>query len=260
MAERTLYYFVSDTHLGSFKNGAEERERAFVGFLKDLPPETKALFLLGDIFDFWYDTKFIVPAGYVRTLGALADLADNGVEVYFCKGNHDWWTWGYLEKEVGMKVIDQPYVFDVGETRFCVGHGDELGDRSFKRGLMRSFFRSPVTNAVFRFIPTAWSFGLAHHWSDGRKSLREGVGPYEYKGKDEPLFKYLDEFNAKLGAAGEKKVDCFIFGHFHSKADFRLESGGTVHMLGDWFKPQDRGFIYFSGTVISRGGVPKIER
>jgi Uncharacterized protein conserved in bacteria len=88
MAERTLYYFVSDTHLGSFKNGAEERERAFVGFLKDLPPETKALFLLGDIFDFWYDTKFIVPAGYVHTLGALADLADNGVEVYFCKGNH----------------------------------------------------------------------------------------------------------------------------------------------------------------------------
>ncbi|MFB0974388.1 MAG: hypothetical protein QMB59_07490, partial [Bacteroidales bacterium] len=157
-------------------------------------------------------------------------------------------------------VIDQPYVFDVGETRFCVGHGDELGDRSFKRGLMRSFFRSPVTNAVFRFLPTAWSFGLAHHWSDGRKSLREGVGPYEYKGKAEPLFQYLDEFNAKLGAAGEKKVDCFIFGHFHLKADFRLESGGTVYMLGDWFKPQDRGFIYFSGTVISRGGVPKIER
>ncbi|MCI2082732.1 MAG: UDP-2,3-diacylglucosamine diphosphatase [Bacteroidales bacterium] len=257
MAGRTLYYFVSDVHLGSSQDGPDGREREFVAFLKKLPPETKALFLLGDIFDFWYEMKYVVPCGYVRTLSALADLVDSGVEVYFIRGNHDWWTFGYLENKIGLKVVDQPYVFDAGGKRFCVGHGDELGDRSFKRMLMRKTFRSPVVNSIFRFLPTGWSFAIAHRWSEKRKPRRKIVGPYVYKGKDEPLFKYLDNFNAKLKAGGEKGIDYYVFGHFHSEGEFDIESGGRIYMLGDWF--QRRGFIYFSGTEISRGNLPNME-
>lgn len=259
MVVRSPIYFVSDIHLGSSKNGADEREEAFVSFLKNLPPETGSLFLLGDIFDFWYEMKYVIPRGYTRTLGALCDLVDRGVDVYFIRGNHDWWTFGYLEKEIGLKVVEQPFVFESGGVTFCVGHGDELGDRSFKRGLMRRMFRSPVVNAIFRFLPTRWSFALAHKWSDGRKSLRSDAGPYIYKGKDEPLFRFSSEFNAKRRASGERGIDHYIFGHFHSAGDFPIESGGTVNMLGDWFQRFSRGFIYFSGTEICRGGLPNTD-
>ena len=123
MKGKKLCYFVSDVHLGLDYKDAAERERRFASFLQTLPAETEKLFLLGDIFDFWYEYKNVVPRGFTRTLGALAALVDRGVEVHFFNGNHDIWTYNYFEQEIGMIMERrQPAVFEISGKRFCIGH------------------------------------------------------------------------------------------------------------------------------------------
>lgn len=107
---KDLYYFVSDVHLGLRASDASEVEKRFLGFLDSLPENTRALYLLGDIFDFWYEYKYVIPRGHTRVLGRLAALVDRGVDVYFFKGNHDIWAYNYFETELGIKVLEQPYV------------------------------------------------------------------------------------------------------------------------------------------------------
>ena len=120
-------YFVSDVHLGLQVQDPARREARFVEFLRGIPAEeTEALYLLGDIWDFWYEYKDVVPKGYVKVLAALMDLMDAGVKVYFFTGNHDIWAYSYF-RELGMIVLEQPYVTTIGGKRFCLGHGDGLG-------------------------------------------------------------------------------------------------------------------------------------
>ncbi|MBR2437757.1 MAG: UDP-2,3-diacylglucosamine diphosphatase, partial [Bacteroidales bacterium] len=111
--ERNLHYFVSDVHLGLQVGDAAARERKFASFLASLPQNTKALYLLGDIFDFWYEYRNVIPRRFTRTLGALASLVDRGVEVYFFNGNHDIWTYGYFEEELGIKILSQPHFTEI---------------------------------------------------------------------------------------------------------------------------------------------------
>ena len=118
-------YFVSDVHLGLQVDDPAARESRFVSFLRSLPQDTTALYLLGDVWDFWYEYRDVVPKGYVRVLGALVDLMDRGVEVYFFQGNHDVWTYSYFE-ELGMKRLEQPALVEMGGHTFCLGHGDGL--------------------------------------------------------------------------------------------------------------------------------------
>ena len=120
-----LTYFVSDVHLGLQVSDPDERESRFVGFLNSLPQETESLYLLGDIWDFWYEYRDVVPKGYVRVFAALQALMDRGVNVYFFQGNHDIWTYSYFES-MGMKKLVQPCVVEIGGRRFCLGHGDGL--------------------------------------------------------------------------------------------------------------------------------------
>ena len=123
---KKLTYFVSDVHLGLQVADPAAREARFVGFLRSLPEETAALYLLGDIWDFWYEYRDVVPKGYVRVLAAIQDLMDRGVDVYFLQGNHDVWTYSYFE-ELGMKRLEQPALVEIGGRMFCLGHGDGLG-------------------------------------------------------------------------------------------------------------------------------------
>ena len=111
--EKSLYFFVSDVHLGLDHKDPVARERKFASFLAGLPQNTKAVYLLGDIFDFWYEYRNVIPRGYTRTLGALASLVDRGVEVYFFNGNHDIWTYNYFASELGLKMMQQPYVVEI---------------------------------------------------------------------------------------------------------------------------------------------------
>ncbi|MDD3200851.1 MAG: UDP-2,3-diacylglucosamine diphosphatase [Bacteroidales bacterium] len=246
-----LYYFVSDTHLGLDYKDNKDREKLFVSFLQSLPQNTKALYLLGDIFDFWVEYKDVVPRGFVRVLGELAVLCDRGVEVYFFKGNHDYWTTDYLETEIGLKVVQEPYfITDIEGKRFCLGHGDGLGSHDLGYKLTSMLFRSKVCIFLLKMLHPRCVFNFARGWSLSRRKRYEGK--YYFRGKEDNLYKFANEFGKG------KEIDFFIFGHLHSPAEIDIPSGGKMYILGGWIKGGY--YLYFSGIGVAGGIFPKIER
>lgn len=249
MEERRLTYFVSDVHLGLNIGSPEEREERFVAFLRAVPAaSTRALYLLGDIWDFWYEYKHVVPKGYVRVFAALMDLKDAGVELYFFPGNHDMWSFGYLE-ELGIKVLQQPYVTEIDGKTFCIGHGDGLGPvpRSYK--FMHSVFASKVTQALFSSLHPTIAFSLGRGWS---KSNRKSHPEYSFRGADEPLAIFAEEFSRT------QKINYFIFGHYHAEVDMTLKSGARLMMTRSWI--DDSPYIYWDGITVFLGHSKNIEK
>ena len=241
MAEKNLYYFVSDVHLGLDYLNPEERERKFARFLMQLPPQTKKLFLLGDIFDFWYEYKKVIPRGFTRTLGALAALVDRGVEVHFFNGNHDIWTYNYFKDELGFVMERQPAVIELEGKRFCMGHGDGLvkGDRLYK--LMRWGFNNPFLQWLFSALHPRWALGLGHAWSRHNR-LTKGES-YQFRGDGEQLVRFACQFqNAR---PSDQKIDFFVFGHFHYKVQYPLACGGLLSIMGEWINHCD--YLVFVG-------------
>jgi len=221
---RTLTYFVSDVHLGLRVGDSAAREAAFVRFLAGIDPEkTSALYLLGDIWDFWYEYRDVVPRGYVDVLAALRKLVAGGVEVYFFRGNHDIWTFGYFE-ELGLRVLEQPYEFTAGGRRFCVGHGDGLGPGMRGYKLLRGMFRNRLLQRLFSGLHPWLAFRLGEGWS--RRSRLGKNLRYQFQGPTEPLYKFCEQYPAP--------VDYFIFGHYHSEADVTVKGCGSLLLLGDW--------------------------
>lgn len=220
------YIFVSDVHLGLSLNNPKERELRFSGVLKSLPEDTKALFLLGDIFDFWFEYKSVVPKGFVRTLGALAELADKGIKVFYFRGNHDLWTFGYLEKEIGLEVVEQPFVFRAGNKTFCVGHGDGLGKGDTGYKVLKKIFYNRVLQKAFSWIHPRWAMMLAHSWSSHNR-LAKGRR-YTFKGIEEPLYKFSASFEEEV------KTDFFIYGHYHAPGKAITPKGASFYILGEW--------------------------
>ena len=225
MKQKSLTYFVSDVHLGLQVADPVDRERRFVEFLRGLPEETEALYLLGDIWDFWYEYKHVVPKGYVRVFSALTELIDRGVDVFFFPGNHDVWTYSYFE-ELGMKKLQQPAVVEIAGKRFCLGHGDGLGPVPLGYRFLRGIFHNRVLQFLFSMLHPWIAFGLGNGWSRSNRLSHDKE--YVFKGKDEPLYKFAEEF------ARENRVDCFVFGHYHSDVHMKLPSGADFIILKDW--------------------------
>ena len=228
---RTLTYFASDVHLGLQVSDPAGREARFVAFLKAIPAaETDALYLLGDIWDFWYEYRDVVPKGYVRVFAALTDLMDAGVKVYFFPGNHDIWTYRYFG-ELGMARLDQPYVTEIGGKTFCLGHGDGLGhvDRGYRT--LRSIFHNRFLQGCFSALHPWFAFRLGNGWSR-RSRLGKNVG-YAFKGEEEPLYKFCVDFNARRAASDAAPVDIFLFGHYHSAVDMPVGEARLL-LLQDW--------------------------
>ena len=235
-----LTYFVSDVHLGLQVQDPARREKRFVDFLRGIPSaETEALYLLGDIWDFWYEYKDVVPKGYVRVFAALSDLMDAGVKVYFFPGNHDIWAYSYF-RELGMTVLEQPYVTVIGGKRFCLGHGDGLGPGDYGYKLMKWAFHNRFLQRCFSTLHPRIAFGLGNGWS--RKSRLAKNVSYNFRGTYEPLYKWCAKFN--------QKVDFFIFGHYHCRVDMPVEGNGRLLMLGDWItKPNWLVFDTDNGSI-----------
>ena len=222
---RNLTYFVSDTHLGSPAGDPAQREKRFVQFLKSIDPaQTSALYLLGDIFDFWYEYRYVVPKGHVRVLGALTDLIDAGVKVYFFEGNHDIWTFHYFE-ELGMVKLHQPHVVQIGNKRFCLGHGDGLGPGNHWYKFLKGLFSQRWAQALFSTLHPWIAFKWATGWS--QRSRNEKPIAYVFKGEGEPLYTFCQDFQA------HNPVNYFIFGHYHSRVDMPVGTARLL-MLGDW--------------------------
>lgn len=221
---RPFTYFAADVHLGLQVGDPAERERRFVAFLRSIPAgETQALYLLGDIWDFWYEYRDVVPKGYVAVFAALQDLMAAGVKVYYFQGNHDIWTYSYF-RELGMIQLEQPAVVTLGTRRFCLGHGDGLGPVPLDYRLLRAMFHARFFQKLFSLLHPDLAFRLAKHWS---KSSRLGrSGSYVFKGEDEPLYRFCADFR--------EPVDYFLFGHYHCRVDMPVRGLGRLVILPDW--------------------------
>jgi len=233
-------YFVSDVHLGLQVADPSRRERRFLEFLHGIPAaETESLYLLGDIWDFWYEYRDVVPKGYVRVFAALLDLMDAGVKVYFFPGNHDIWAYSYF-RELGMTVLEQPYVTAIGGKSFCLGHGDGLGPGDWTYKMMKWAFHNRFLQRCFSSLHPRIAFSWGNGWSKGSR-LAKNIS-YNFRGPDEPLYKWCAKF--------KQKVDYFIFGHYHCRVDMPIEGNGRLLMLGDWItRPNWLVYDAADGTV-----------
>ena len=222
-------FFLSDFHLGAPNaKSSLEREQLIVRFLDEVKDQASAIFIVGDMFDFWYEYKNVVPRGYVRLLGKIAALTDAGIPVHFFVGNHDMWMKNYFQEELNVPVYYEPKEFVFNDKNFLVGHGDGLGpgDHGYKG--LKKIFRNPFCQWLFGIIPPAMGIGLANYFS--RKS-RAATGSSEEKflGEEkEWLLIYCRE------KAAQKKIDYFVFGHRHLPIHYRLDNGSFYINLGDW--------------------------
>ncbi len=224
-------FFASDNHLGAPSQEASfPREQAFVQWLDSIEEEAAALFLVGDLFDFWFEYQKVVPKGFTRTLGTLARLADRGVPVYYFVGNHDLWMNGYFEEELGIPVFHSPQEFNLGGRRFLIGHGDGLGpgDKGFKR--MKKVFTNPLAKWLFRWLHPDLGVRLGQYFSV-KNRLISGDEQTRFLGEEnEWLVQYAKR---KLS---EKHYDFFVFGHRHLPLEIKLGPHSDYINLGDWIK------------------------
>lgn len=222
-------YFLSDFHLGTPSHADSlVREKLIVQFLNEIEDKAVEIFIVGDMFDFWYEYKYVVPKGYVRLLGKLAQLSDKGIRLHFFVGNHDMWMTDYLQEELNMPVYFEPKEFSWNGKQFLIGHGDGLGpgDKGYKR--LKKVFRNPVCQWAFGILPPQIGMGVANYMSR-RSRAKTGSSEEIFLGEDkEWLVQYCKE---KLQ---EKHFDFFVFGHRHLPIDFRLTSNSRYINLGDW--------------------------
>lgn len=247
---RLKTYFTADVHLGLRIGDPAERERRFVEWLRSISSDASALYLLGDIWDFWYEWKSVIPKEGIRVVAALIDLMDSGVEVYFMPGNHDIWAYSFFES-LGMHKIAQPYYTQIGGKRFCLAHGDGLYEARWSYRFMLKIFHSRFCQKLFSALHPDTAIRLADRWSYGSRRTHE---PYRWKGSDEPLVKFaLSQFAKGQGA------DYFIFGHYHVRAHETLcvNPDGAAAVQSDASSTNRTADLYVLDTWIS-GGTPHL--
>ena len=229
LKEGEKIYFSSDNHLGA-PNHAESlvREKRFVDWLDSIKDDAKVIFLLGDLFDFWFEYKKVVPKGFVRSLGKLAELTDSGIKIYFFVGNHDLWMNGYFQEELNIPVFHKPQNFSIAGKKMLIGHGDGLGpgDKGFKR--MKKVFTNSLCKFMFKWLHPDLGVSLAQYLSTKNK-LISGVDDIVYKGDDN---EWLVQYARKK--INEIDYDYFIFGHRHMPLKVNIENRATYYNLGDW--------------------------
>ena len=203
-------YFASDNHLGAPDyNSSLEREKHFVQWLDFIKKDAKEIFLLGDLFDFWFEYKKVVPKGFVRVLGKIAEISDNGIPIHYFVGNHDLWMNDYFQKELRVKVYRKPKDFNIMNKRFYIGHGDGLGpyDKGYK--IMKKVFTNSFAKFLYRIIHPDIGIGIGQYFSQKNKIL-SGEKDINFLGDDK---EWLAKYSRKK--LQEKHRDYFIFGHRH---------------------------------------------
>ena len=222
-------YFASDNHLGApTQKLSRPREQKFVQWLDTIKQDAAAIFLLGDLFDFWFEYKTVVPKGFTRTLGKLAEISDSGIPIYYFVGNHDLWMTDYFEEELGIPVFHKPQEFQLNDTSFFIGHGDGLGpgDKGYKR--MKKVFTNPFFKWLFRWLHPDIGVKIAQYLSVKNK-LISGDDDAKFLGEDK---EWLAQYSKKK--LEEKHRDYFIFGHRHLPLEIALNDNSKYINLGDW--------------------------
>lgn len=228
MNSHSKIFFASDFHLG-LKTGSPpaEREKRVIRWLNEIAPDAGEVYLLGDVFDFWWEYKLVVPRGFTRFLGTLSSMTDSGIKTHFFTGNHDMWVKNYLKDECGLIIHTRPLTTDFSGKRFHLAHGEGLGNNDPGFKIMLKIFHNKPLRALYSSLHPCIGVGIGHSWSHSSR-LGKGIS-LEYLGEEkEDLLKYARQ------VAQKDHIDYFIFGHRHIAKQVRMKEGPQVIFLGDW--------------------------
>jgi UDP-2,3-diacylglucosamine hydrolase len=229
LTESGKIYFASDFHLG-LPTGLPpvEREKKVVRWLKAIKSDAREIYLLGDVFDFWWEYKLVVPRGFTRFLGTVAEITDSGIPVHFFTGNHDMWVRDYLSQECGMIIHTEPFTTTFNGKKFHLAHGEGLGTKSTGYKILLSIFRNKPLRVMYSALHPSIGVGIGHSWSLhsrlGKGIMKEFLGE-----ENEDLIRYAKNFLATESA------DYFIFGHRHLAMKYKT-GDSEILFLGDWIK------------------------
>lgn len=221
-----MIYFLSDFHLGAPDyDKSLVREKKIVAFLDSIKKDATEIYLLGDVFDFWFEYGKVIPTGYVRLLGKLAELSDTGIKLHYFTGNHDMWVFDYLPRELNLTIYRQPITRQIGDKKFYLGHGDGLGPGDYGYKFIKAVFASKLCQWLFARVHPNLGMSIAHYWSAKSRKLTEEQHFHEEK---EWLIIYSREVLQK------EHFDFFIFGHRHLPIDYKLNEKSKYVNLGEW--------------------------
>jgi len=230
LAEKQKIYFISDIHLGApALNNNRERELLFASWLDEIETDVSELFLMGDIFDFWYEYKKVVPRGFTRILGRLANLTDRGIPVHFFTGNHDMWVYDYLAEETGIQVHHNYMVHDICGKKFFLAHGDGLDASDKGYIFLKKIFTNNSMRWLFSRLHPNFAFYIAHKWSASSR-LSKSDYEQEYVADKDGMYKFAAEF------IKTNPVDYFVMGHRHQLVNKKMNEKTSFVLLGDWIK------------------------
>jgi UDP-2,3-diacylglucosamine hydrolase len=222
-------YFSSDNHLGApSQKESLVREKIFIEWLDSIKNDAEIIFLLGDLFDFWFEYKEAVPKGFTRVLGKLAELTDSGIKIYFFVGNHDLWMENYFEEELNIKIFRKPELFIFNSKSFFIGHGDGLGPGDYGYKRMKLILSNTFFIKLFRLIHPDIGIRLGKYLSQKNK-LISGTEDLKFKGEDK---EWLIQYSIKK--LEQEHIDYFIFGHRHLPLVHQLKTKSKYINLGDW--------------------------
>lgn len=246
---RTLTYFISDVHLGAaYIPDRKEHEKRLCAFLDSIAPKAKALYMLGDILDYWFEYRTVVPRGYVRFFGTLARLADAGVEIVWFVGNHDMWLFDYLRDEIGIRIVDTseggiPVTIDGVE--FFLGHGDTFGRQPWPYRCLRAIFHNKVCQKLYSGIHPRWTIPFAHGWSSHSRKAASTAG----RSRSVPQARADVELHAHKLSAENPGLRYIIIGHLHVVLDEKVNDHCRLIILGNWFRRAT--YAVFDGSTLT---------
>lgn len=247
MNPRRDIYFISDLHLGAKYISDHRRHEARVcAFLDSITPHAKALYILGDALDYWYEYRTVVPRGHVRFFGSLARMADAGVKIVWFTGNHDIWLFDYLRDEIGLEVMDSPLVTTIEGKHFFMAHGDGVGKIPPSFRMLRALFRNKVCQKLYSGIHPRWTIPFATGWSKSSRGDDYLAVP-RFEGPDkEPLALFCKDY---IAAHPADHIDYFVFGHRHVAVDIPVAKDSRMIILGDWISQWT--YAVFDGNDMS---------
>ena len=232
MEDTKKIYFASDVHLGA--PGIKDHrthEKRFVAWLDSIKHKAAELYLMGDIFDFWFEYRHVVPRGYTRFLGKLSELSDMGIPIHFFTGNHDIWLFDYLKNECGIKVYRKPLVKTFNKKKLFLAHGDGLGHYDPHYNFLKSVFTNKFAQWIFARIHPNFGIGLANFWSGKSREKNNKEYGDRYLGDDKEFaVLYAKDYLNK------EKIDYFVFGHRHVARKICVGSESQLIFLGDWIQ------------------------
>lgn len=230
LPEGKYLYFASDFHLGApDRNSSLERESRIIRWLSSVEGTAAAIFLVGDIFDFWFEYRHVIPKGFIRFQGKIASIVDKGIPVIFFSGNHDMWMAGYFKEELGISVYHEPQQYIVNNVKLMVGHGDGLGPGDQQYKVLKKIFRNKACQWAFRWLHPNVGIAIAHAWS-GRSRISNKKYDEAFLGEGEWLWTYCRELEK------QEHYDYYIFGHRHLPLDLEVGPNSRYINLGEWIK------------------------